>query len=163
MGHSVQMMLQMCYAFFGDEAGVAAFLARYRGFWESSYAQNSQRLYPGFDRKYDHMAAKLRGRVEEVRRLDASADPAAGTETERKWIAHVKWLRGEALRLASEGRLELSAEVDDPQVALAVLLSGYVHMTNNRLGVSILDEIYLSYIIGRALEGEGGLAEASGE
>jgi hypothetical protein len=109
------------------------------------------------------MAVKLRGRVGEVLRLDASGDPAAGTESERRWVTHMKEVRDEALRLASEGRLELSAEVDDPQVALAVLLSGYMHMTNNRLGVSILDEIYLSYIIGRALEVEGGLAEASGE
>jgi thiopeptide-type bacteriocin biosynthesis protein len=163
MGHSVQMMLQMCYAFLGDDTKIADFLTRYRAFWETSYAQNSQRLYPGFDRKYEHMAVKLRGRIDEVRRLNASGDPAAGTESELRWVAHMRELRDEALRLASEGRLELSAEVDDPQVALAVILSGYMHMTNNRLGVSILDEIYLSYIIGRALEGEGGLAEASGE
>ena len=39
----------------------------------------------------------------------------------------------------------------DPQDALAIVLSSYVHMTNNRLGVSILDEIYLSYVICRAL------------
>jgi thiopeptide-type bacteriocin biosynthesis protein len=162
MGHSVQMMLQMCYAFFGDEARVAEFLARYRAFWETSYAQGSERLYPGFDRKYDNMAVKLRGRVEEVRRLNADGDHG-GTESEHKWIAHMKELRDEVVRLASEGRLRLRAEVEDPQVALAVLLSGYMHMTNNRLGVSILDEIYLSYIIGRALEGEGGLAEAIGE
>jgi hypothetical protein len=37
-------------------------------------------------------------------------------------------------------------------------------MTNNRLGVSILDEIYLSYIIRRTLEVEDApaLAEVSG-
>ena len=32
-----------------------------------------------------------------------------------------------------------------------VLLSSYVHMTNNRLGVAILDEIYLSYLIQQSL------------
>jgi thiopeptide-type bacteriocin biosynthesis protein len=163
MGHSVQMMLQMCYAFFGDEARAAAFLARYRDFWETSYAQNSQKLYPGFDRKYEHMAPKLRGRVEELRRLNESGDAAAGTESERRWIAHMKGVREEALRLAAEGRLELSAGEVEPDAALAILLSGYLHMTNNRLGVSILDEIYLSYIIERALAGAGDLAEASGD
>lgn len=39
----------------------------------------------------------------------------------------------------------------DPQAALAIVLSSYVHMTNNRLGVSILDEIYLSYVMDKAL------------
>lgn len=165
MGHSVQMMLQMCYAFLGDEERIVAFLERYMEFWQTSYAQNSQKLYPGFDRKYAHMEAKLRNRVEEVRRLTRGDDPSAGTESERLWLAHIKEVRAEALRLAAEKRLPLSGEVDDPEIALVILLSGYLHMTNNRLGVSILDEIYLSYLVARALEGAGAgrLAEASGE
>ena len=165
MGHSVQMMLQMCYAFLGDEERIASFLERYMEFWQTSYAQNSQKLYPGFDRKYGHMAAKLRTRVEEVRRLNRGDDPTAGTDGERRWLAHMKEVRAEALRLATEERLQLRGEIDDPEIALVILLSGYLHMTNNRLGVSILDEIYLSYLVARALEGAGAgrLAEASGE
>jgi hypothetical protein len=42
--------------------------------------------------------------------------------------------------------------IADPTARAAVLLSSYIHMTNNRLGVAILDEIYLSYLIERALE-----------
>jgi thiopeptide-type bacteriocin biosynthesis protein len=165
MGHSVQMMLQMCYAFLGDEQRIVSFLERYMEFWQTSYAQNSQKLYPGFDRKYSHMAAKLCRRVEEVRLLNRGEDPSAGTESERMWLAHMKEVRAEALRLAAAQRLPLRSEVEDPEIALVVLLSGYIHMTNNRLGVSILDEIYLSYLIARALDGVGAgrLAEASGE
>lgn len=57
----------------------------------------------------------------------------------------------------------------DLDAALQILLSSYVHMTNNRLGVSILDEIYLSYQLKKALEAileeeTGGAAgEAPGE
>jgi hypothetical protein len=54
--------------------------------------------------------------------------------------------------LADSGNLSFrDGPVRDPRAALAIVLSSYVHMTNNRLGVSILDEIYLSYVIGKAL------------
>ena len=36
--------------------------------------------------------------------------------------------------------------LSSPAVTLPILLSSYVHMTANRLGASILDEIYLAYI-----------------
>lgn len=165
MGHSVQMMLQLCYAFLGDEGRICDFLERYMEFWQNSYNQSSHKLYPGFDRKYAHMAPKLHKRIGEVRRLNEGGDSSGATESERKWVAHAKELREEVWRLASEQRLQLRGGVEDPEAALAVLLSSYVHMTNNRIGVSILDEIYLSYIIRRALLNLGGrvLAEASGE
>ena len=38
-----------------------------------------------------------------------------------------------------------------PDAALAMLLSPYLHMTNNRLHVTIRDEAYLSYVLARAL------------
>ena len=41
--------------------------------------------------------------------------------------------------------------VDDPAAALVVLLSSYMHMTNNRFHVTIRDEAYLSYVSGRVL------------
>lgn len=41
--------------------------------------------------------------------------------------------------------------VSDLDAVVPILLSSYVHMTNNRLGVSILDEIYLSYLMRAAL------------
>lgn len=53
--------------------------------------------------------------------------------------------------------------VTDPAVALPLLLSPYMHMTNNRLHVTIRDEAYLAHLLGRVLrEGVGsGAAEAA--
>jgi thiopeptide-type bacteriocin biosynthesis protein len=164
MGHSVQLMLQTCYAFLGDDARICNFLERYMDFWQTSYSQNSKKLYPGFERKYAQMSAKLHKRVEEVRAMNESDDPTRGTEGERSWIAHMKEVRDEVRQLVAEKRLSLMGGVDTEDAALAILLSSYLHMTNNRLGVSILDEIYLSYIIRRTLEVEDApaLAEVSG-
>lgn len=152
MGHSVQIMLQTCYAFLGDDARICNFLDRYIDFWQTSYNQNSQKLYPGFDRKYNQMSDKLHKRVEEVRGLIASDDQTGGTESQRRWIAHMKEVRDEVRQLVAEQRLEMPGGANSEEAALAILLSSYIHMTNNRLGVSILDEIYLSYIIRRTLE-----------
>ena len=39
----------------------------------------------------------------------------------------------------------------DPDVMLGILLSGYLHMTNNRLYVTLRDEAYLAYLMCRSL------------
>ena len=77
---------------------------------------------------------------------------------ERSWLTHCSELRD---RVAAEsGRLLFPSRtggsgrepIADPEGLAVVLLSSYIHMTNNRFGVAILDEIYLSYLIERALE-----------
>jgi hypothetical protein len=44
------------------------------------------------------------------------------------------------------------AQIPGREDLAAVLLSSYIHMTNNRLGAAILDETYLSYLIEHVLE-----------
>ena len=163
MGHSVQLMLQTCYTFLGNDERVDTFLERYMDFWQTSYAQNSQKLYPGFDRKYSHMAPKLLKRIAEVQNLN-DGNEHAGTETERNWIAHMRDVRDQIRHLAATNSLKMHEGAEGEDAALNILLSSYIHMTNNRLGVSILDEVYLSYLIRRALEKPEAseLAEASG-
>jgi thiopeptide-type bacteriocin biosynthesis protein len=155
MGHAVQLMLQTCYGFFGDDEQVSAFLRRYIEFWQRTYNENGERLYSGFDRKYERMAAGIRERIEEARRSVRDGVPAtAGTRVEMKWAAHVKELREELLRLLAAGRLELPGGMGDETAAFSYLLSSYIHMTNNRLGISILDETYLSYLLVRAIDSQ---------
>jgi thiopeptide-type bacteriocin biosynthesis protein len=162
MGHAVQLMLQICYGFFGDDEAVGEFLERYREFWQSFYQQDRSRLFPIFDRKYTKMAERLQRRIDEVR--ENIHDHSQGTEVERKWAAHVRQMRAELGALYKEGKLDLPAEMQSEGAALAYLLTSYVHMTNNRIGVSINDESYLSYLLGRAVDDsrERLLKEASG-
>ncbi|HEY0546567.1 MAG TPA: thiopeptide-type bacteriocin biosynthesis protein [Pyrinomonadaceae bacterium] len=152
MGHAIQLMLQMCYGFFDDDERVLAFLARYTEFWQATYRLNPDKSYPRFDRKYSQKAESLHKRLTEIRQLTTEDALAYGTPLERQWGAHIKQLRAEILRLAEAGELELPDDARDGESALAYLLTSYVHMTNNRIGVSIIDECYLSYLIQRAIE-----------
>ena len=63
------------------------------------------------------------------------------------------------IELTEAGQLELRPpEGDGPRqpmldadVMLGILLSGYIHMTNNRLGVGVTDEAYLAHLLRRAV------------
>ncbi|MEU6574771.1 thiopeptide-type bacteriocin biosynthesis protein [Streptomyces sp. NPDC046805] len=153
LGQAAQLTAGLCFAFLRDEEAVARFLVRYRAMWEASYQEPSDSQHERFDRSYERMKDRLVPRLRHVRdcaRDDATA--ASPTPTERTWLAHCAELRDRVLKLAEAGALTFrDGAVPDPQDALAIVLSSYVHMTNNRLGVSILDEIYLSYVICKAL------------
>lgn len=152
LGLSVQLTTAVCFAFLGTGERVARFLDDYRTFWETSYQEPSDDYHGSFDKSYARMAAELRGRVvaTAVAALDPSA-PGLGHQ-ERRWVEHCRDLRRRAAALAEAGALVFQrGPVRDVDGALAVLLSSYVHMTNNRLGVSILDEIYVSYVLRRAI------------
>jgi thiopeptide-type bacteriocin biosynthesis protein len=152
LGQAAQLTAGLCLTFLRDEEAVARFLVRYRTMWETSYQEPSESQHERFDRSYERMKGRLVSRLRHVRdsaRGDSSASP---TPLERSWLAHCAELRDKAQALADSGNLSFrDGPVRDPRAALAIVLSSYVHMTNNRLGVSILDEIYLSYVIGKAL------------
>ena len=81
---------------------------------------------------------------------------------EETWLTHCAELRDRVTAAASDGRLTFTqgserAQIDDPEALATVLLSSYIHMTNNRLGVAILDEIYISYLIQQLLERRAGV------
>jgi hypothetical protein len=157
LGLATQLMMMMCSVFLGDQRRIADFLEDYRQFWETSYQERSDEYHDSFDSSYQRMGAALRERLTQLRR---SAQGEPGVEVsgvEERWLAHCRELRDRVVELVGTGQVwfqRLGGEptpTTDPDAALAVLLSSYVHMTNNRLGVSILDEIYLSYLIRSAL------------
>jgi hypothetical protein len=85
-----------------------------------------------------------------------------GNRLEREWLAHARELRGRLAALHARGELVFppsprrpssreTASALDLDSTTSVLLSSYIHMTNNRLGVSILDESYLAHLLSRAV------------
>jgi thiopeptide-type bacteriocin biosynthesis protein len=152
LGLSVQLTTATCFAFLGTGERVARFLDDYRTFWETSYQEPSDDYHGNFDKSYARMATELGTRV--VATATAALDPTAAglSPAERHWVAHCRELRTRAVALAEAGALVFQrGPVSDVDGALAILLSSFVHMTNNRLGVSILDEIYVSYVLRRAV------------
>jgi thiopeptide-type bacteriocin biosynthesis protein len=145
LGQTVQLCMALCFAFLPDDAAVCAFLDNYRIFWETSYQEPSDEQHANFERSHARMSDRLRERLRRIRA--AVHDPDGVTGLERAWAEHCVLLRDRAADLARAGELTFrNGPVTDPAVALPILLSSYIHMTANRLGASILDEIYLAYI-----------------
>ena len=165
LGLSLQQTLAMCYAFLENERKVADFLGNYQKFWERNFLADAETQHRKFEAGYQQMAEKLQSRVDEVRGAallgDGSAEPSP---PERAWIDHCHELRDHIRELATGGQLAFrttdrpgdDGKAEDPDTALTTLLTSYIHMTNNRLGASVPDEIYLSYLLRRALSSSAG-------
>ncbi|WP_116950971.1 thiopeptide-type bacteriocin biosynthesis protein [Jiangella endophytica] len=158
LGLATQLSLMTAYTFLRDDDRVRTFFQRYRGFWESSYQEPSDDYHGSFDKSFELTRTTLTERIGRIRAIAGAEDDAALSGIERTWLTHCRELHARVTDAAGRGelvfpsqRLERRAPIDDPDALATVLLSSYVHMTNNRLGVAILDEIYLSYLIERAL------------
>ncbi|NEE03722.1 thiopeptide-type bacteriocin biosynthesis protein [Phytoactinopolyspora halotolerans] len=166
LGMATQLSLMTAYTFLHTDEAVRRFFQRYRTFWETSYQEPSDDYHSSFEKSFDRTRETLLPRIERIRSVaaamngtaDATGDEPSLSQIERRWLAHCAELRDRVLDAASRGELlfpsrqgEGRSTIDEPEALATVLLSSYIHMTNNRLGVAILDEIYLSYLIERAL------------
>jgi hypothetical protein len=165
LGLSVQLSAIMCYVFLTEDRAVADFLGRYGAYWEESYqGTDTTSWHPRYDRSYERMAVPLRERLARIRMAVCGTQPDPLTPFERNWIEHCRDLRGQVSTLAEAGLLHTRRDRSgtgqtsprEPVQALRYLLSSYTHMTNNRLGVSMLDEAYLSYVVRLAIHDELG-------
>ena len=161
LGLATQLSLLTAYTFLGDDDAVRRFFGRYRGFWETSYQEPSDDYHGSFDKSYELTKATLLERIDRIRAITGQTGEQALSGIELTWLSHCRELRDKVRAAAGRGELRFAdgRTVDEPEALAAVLLSSYIHMTNNRLGVAILDEIYLSYLIEKALDPAGRLAE----
>lgn len=162
LGLAAQLSLMTAYVFLGDDERVSRFFGRYRSFWETNYQQDSADYHESFSKTISTCGDRLTERITRIRAA-AAGDLAQLPPFERDWITHCRELHAKVLAASADGSLQFSAgsrdarfSIEDPEALATVLLSSYIHMTNNRLGVAILDEIYLSFLIESILdESEG--------
>lgn len=173
LGLAAQLSLMSAYTFLGTDAAVRTFFQRYRNFWETAYQEpGDEKLHRSFDRSLELTRPTFSARIARIRALAQAEGTAEMSHIERTWLSHYRELRDRVFAAADRGELIFPGRNGDgPQPMpggadlAAVLLSSYIHMTNNRLGAAILDEIYLSYLIEGILQPEvetaaAGLAEA---
>ncbi|HEV7628863.1 MAG TPA: lantibiotic dehydratase C-terminal domain-containing protein [Streptomyces sp.] len=191
LGTSAQLMMVMLSCFLPDERKQADYLDAYYEFWHRAFPGTGFIGSAEYDRNYAETAPGLGRRYREIRQAVAAmrsggTSPAAegdnaGDEVRlpaflQGWSRHCLELRERAAELARRGELvfaspeETAAEpVTDLAVVLPTLLSPYMHMTNNRLHVTIRDEAYLAHVLGRVLRADlegvdgGSGNEGSGE
>jgi len=151
-GNSFQFVMLMSYGAWETDARVRDFLEGYINMWTGfmSKGLRPQESLDLYDRKYKGLAPKLTRRVQHIRAV--AAGEVQATPIERAWYEHGKELRAGIQELWDQGKLVVPEESRTLDGAMAYLLRSYVHMTNNRLGTTIQDEIYLSQLGQRALE-----------
>ncbi|MEV5986990.1 lantibiotic dehydratase C-terminal domain-containing protein [Streptomyces sp. NPDC052051] len=173
LGLSAQLMMVMSGTFLTDDEPLLTFLDRYHTFWNQAFSGTNYTADKGYDRAYTSMGARLPERFRHIR--DAVAQGAFDRLPAflRGWAAHCAELRDRATDLAVRGELTFRSwdgtrdlHPTDPAQVLPMLASPYMHMTNNRLSMTVRDEAFLSYVLARALrEGDSaadGTPEAEG-
>ncbi|WP_326550956.1 lantibiotic dehydratase C-terminal domain-containing protein [Micromonospora sp. NBC_01813] len=162
LGTSAQLMMVMSACFLPATDDLVDYLDRYHKFWRSAFPDTNYAGDAEYQKQYAATGADIGRRFAEIRHSLRSTGGQDLPGLLRGWAAHCLELRDRAAGLAERGQLVFRSwdgqrdEIPtDPQVALPVLLSPYMHMTNNRLHVTITDEAYLAYMLGRALREHG--------
>ena len=163
LGLSIQLMLVLARTFLESDDAVGRFFLRYRLSWESRYDSPSDIHHARFDQSLLQSRDGLLNRIDEIKA--AITGKGRRDDFRTGWVEHAVELRSMIEDLTTRGRLAFGddrQELLDPSVVLQILLSSYIHMTNNRLGVLIQDEIYLSYVISKVLGVDQVVAEPAG-
>ena len=162
LGLSIQLALPLCFGLLEDEQLVIQFLAGYGKYWMDNYRKDHQgpELTANFEKKFVKVSPYLQRRLAEIQGYVVQDQSGALTPVEREWIGHIRALKERLAALAAARKLVFQGRStqdqayipSQPAIASSILLTSYIHMTNNRLGASITDEIYLAYLMQRALE-----------
>ena len=166
LGAAAQIMASMTIALLHSPQLAAGFLTyyerRWRTGWGGLYAPHNDRFDAAYRMQSDSLGARISGVIRSTERAVSQHDlpPRSYLDT---WARQCMELRNEIERLAHEGRLVFPRGRDgmdwdvqpDSQLAAHGLAFSYVHMLNNRLGVPIVDEIYLAYLLRRTFEDLG--------
>ncbi|MFJ4926629.1 lantibiotic dehydratase C-terminal domain-containing protein [Streptomyces sp. NPDC088736] len=162
LGLSAQLMMVMSGTFLKDDEALLTFLDRYHAFWDRAFSGTNYTAAQGYDRAYTEMGASLPERFRRIRDAVARGETDRLPAFLRGWAEHSAELRDRAEELTLRGDLTFRAwdgsrdiRPTDPAQALPMLLSPYLHMTNNRLSMTIRDEAFLSYVLARALRDGG--------
>jgi Lantibiotic biosynthesis dehydratase C-term len=178
-GIAAQLALIMAFTFLRDAQQVAEFFQGYGDFWEKSYMEQDERRHPTYAKAYDETAESLIARGAKIRAAIQGDDPGALTGFASDWADHCRDLRAGIADVVARqemifpdfegrdwGRVEPGdgtprRPTRDIGQTLRMLLSSYIHMTNNRLGVTIHDEVYLAYLLRRSVCDEAGVEIAA--
>jgi thiopeptide-type bacteriocin biosynthesis protein len=153
LGKALLAMLVLTHAFYPDHTRAAAFLQLYgtrylRSFARSEgYRESFQRAFDaGFSQQAEHLIRYLAegwSRLEQRQSVSDTLDP---------YVARVRALRLDFERVAYGGGMWQGGQVVGTVAdAVGRIVPSYLHMMNNRLGVAIPHETYLSTLIGHAL------------
>jgi hypothetical protein len=150
LAHAAQLMLSMATAFIRDPSAVAAFLERYSAAWQRDFMLPDQDRLDIYKRAFNRQELQICRQIERVLNiLDSPTNERAHSVVQ--WHHHSLELIGQIREMHESSKLVFFDGVVPPDEGRNRLLVSFLHMTNNRLGVTIYDEAYLGYILSRGL------------
>jgi len=168
---NIQLMLDMCFAFLDTEEAVAKFCLGYASYWFYQFFAGKPgeivtKVLPTAELLLGKVRTRIRKAAQDLQNGTTRIIPRQDVE----YYAHCKQLKAELDRIASDAvpvptQLPLQDGETEVRVArdpLIYLLTSYVHMTNNRLGATLRDEVNMSYVIYRALSSQDVLRQGGG-
>jgi hypothetical protein len=107
-------------------------------------------LLEAFDQGFSNQAETLMEYVDAI--WEAMDDGDSLSDTLDAYAEGMRGIREELRALFEQGRIQAMGQPAEEWVrAWQSLLPSYLHMMNNRLGITIQEESYLGYLITRAL------------
>ncbi len=166
LGKGLLSMVVLVHVFREDREAAAQLANSYGINYLRSLVPDQERqsaFLGAFGTGYEAQAGTLTTYVDEVwSRLDEGEELS---ETLDRYHADLRRVRERFRALLDERRLLLRNEtpIESWDVAVLAIVPSYIHMMNNRLGVSIHEEAYLAYLIHRALGTTTGAAAPTTE
>jgi hypothetical protein len=160
LAQTITIMVAFASAFLGTEVSVARFFKEYARFWYVRFLGGTAPdldvdVMPRTELALPKVSDRIRRMICDV----GAGSMRALTRKDLEWAEHARKLREELTRLIRDGRLAVSTQymdasapgISDELKHLLALLFSYIHMTNNRLGVALTEEISTAYLIYRTL------------
>lgn len=161
LGKGLLTMVQLVHVFTGDRDAAVRWATQYNlGYLRGVAREEEQRdaWLGAFDSGYSSQSETLGAYVEEVwSRMGEGESLSDALDLYRDGLLEV---RGHFQAVFDAGRLGRSPEpFTDWATAVMAICSSYLHMMNNRLGITIQEESYLAYLITRTLQAPAPVAE----
>lgn len=155
LGKGLLAMLVLLFLYRGERRAAAELARRYGTSYLKAWAEDTEKQehwLRTFQEAFDRQADRLAGYVESAwEALESGGELTPELDAYRRDMEDVaRRLR----ELFDQGRLRLGARTAaDWDECVRWIVPSYVHMMNNRLGVSIQEESYLSVLIAGTLGG----------
>ena len=154
LGMSAQLSLILAAVFLGDSARIASYMYHYHLLWKNALGGSVMFSGPQYEKARSTVdLSQMQRRYELICNALDSPDQTLPSPF-NEWMAHCIELKARIAVAAPKGDLVFASweggeddVIVDPTAALERLMSAYMHMTNNRLQVTLGDEAYLALII----------------
>lgn len=152
-GLSTQMMVVMAGTFIPDRARLHDFLENYEDYWARLYVDSDVDWKERYELAMEDLDSRVPQRLRDVHDFTLGLRESSVAFL-NSWRDHCRALRDRIEEATAQGLVTFGTEddgkplvVDDSEQTLQVFLGSFLHMHNNRMGVTPNDESYLAHVL----------------